>query len=58
MSNLTKLLKQAEKAEADLVLIDTPPTDTAEAQLAARHANLVLIPSRPDVWDVLAIETT
>src|SRR3712207_2821905 len=42
VSNLTKLLKQAEEAEADLVLIDTPPTDTAEARLAARPAILSL----------------
>lgn len=58
VSNLTKLLAQAQAAEADLVLIDTPPTDSAEARLAARNADLVLIPSRPDLWDVLAIETT
>ncbi len=58
VSNLVKLLAQAQEAEADLVLIDTPPTDTAESRLAARNADLVLIPSRPDLWDVLAIETT
>lgn len=57
-SNLGKLLKQAEEGGADLVLIDTPPTDTAEARLATRNADIVLIPSRPDLWDVLAIEST
>src|SRR3712207_2683829 len=58
VSNLTKLLAQAQDAEADLVFLDTPPTETSESRLAARNADLILIPSRTDLWDLLAIETT
>ncbi len=56
--NLAKHLKSAEAREFDLALIDTPPSETREARLAVRHSDLVLVPARPDLWDLLAIETT
>ncbi len=56
--NLAKHLKSAESRELDLVLIDTPPSETREARLGTRHSDLVIIPARADLWDLLAIEST
>jgi chromosome partitioning protein len=56
--NLAKHLKSAEAQSFDIALIDTPPSDTREARLGVRHSDLVLIPARPDLWDLLAIEST
>lgn len=56
--NLAKHLKGAEGRAFDLAFIDTPPSETREARLGVRHSDLVLIPARPDLWDLLAIEST
>ena len=56
--NLAKHLTRAEEREVDVVFIDTPPSDTREARLAVRHSDLVLVPARPDLWDLRAIEHT
>jgi chromosome partitioning protein len=56
--NLAKHLTRAEEREVDVVFIDTPPSDTREAKLAVRHSDLVLVPARPDLWDLRAIEHT
>jgi chromosome partitioning protein len=56
--NLAKYLKSAESRDVDLVLIDTPPSETREARLGVRHSDLVLIPARADLWDLMAIENT
>ena len=45
-------------AEADIVLIDTPPHIEADASRAIRSANLVLIPLQPSVPDLWAAEGT
>ena len=57
-SNIAKVLDKLRAGGVDLVFIDTPPTETSEARLAARIADLVLIPARPDLWDINAIRAT
>ena len=57
-SNLTKMLDRAREAGADLAFIDTPPFAQADASMAARAADLVLIPCRPRAFDLHAIRLT
>lgn len=47
-NELPKRLEQA-KGAADLVIIDTPPARSTEAPAAVEIADLVLIPTTPDV---------
>lgn len=47
-NELPKRLEQA-KGAADLVIIDTPPARSTEAPAAVEVADLVLIPTTPDV---------
>ncbi len=56
--NLTKTLKQAEDAGAEIVVIDTPPLAQADASAAARVADLVLVPCRPRAFDLHAVRVT
>lgn len=46
---LPKLLKQAEQAGCELVLIDTPPARSTEAPAAVEYSDLVLVPCTPDI---------
>ena len=57
-SSLAKMLKHAEEAGADMILIDTPPLAQADASAAARAANLVLVPCRPRAFDLHAVRIT
>lgn len=43
------------KSGAELLIIDTPPHSTDDAIIAARLADLILIPSRPAILDLAAI---
>lgn len=47
-NELPKRLEQA-KSAADLVIIDTPPARSTEAPAAVEVADLVLIPTTPDI---------
>ena len=47
--DLPKLLRQAEEAGCDLVIIDTPPARSTEAPAAVEYADLVLVPCSPDI---------
>ncbi|MHA6770349.1 AAA family ATPase [Sphingobium ummariense] len=47
--DLPKVLKQADEAGCDLVLIDTPPARSTEAPAAVEFADLVLVPCSPDI---------
>lgn len=47
--DLPKLLKQAEEAGCDLVVIDTPPARSTEAPAAVESCDLVLVPCSPDI---------
>lgn len=55
---LPALIKAAEENGADLLLLDTAPNADQAASLAARAADVVLIPCRPAAFDLEAIETT
>jgi chromosome partitioning protein len=56
--NLSKTLERARDAGADVAFIDTPPLAQADASVAARAADLVLIPCRPRAFDLHAIRLT
>lgn len=55
---LPALISAAKANGADLLVLDTAPNADQIAALAARAADLVLIPCRPAKFDLEAIETT
>ena len=55
---LAKTLDKAATHGADLAVIDTPPLAEAEARSAAKAADLVLVPCRPNAFDLHSIRTT
>jgi chromosome partitioning protein len=57
-TRLPALIAAARQNGADFLIIDTAPNADQTASLAARVADLVLIPSRPAIFDLEAIETT
>lgn len=58
MASLPKKLKQLEDAGIELVLIDTPPTDTPQLKRALESADLVLIPMQASPLDLAAVGPT
>lgn len=54
-SRLAQVLATAREAGGELALIDTAPHSEAGALAAAREADLVLIPCRPQIFDLRAI---
>ena len=57
-ARLPQVLKSAEGAGAQIVVIDTPPRAEQAALMAAKSANLILIPCRPAVFDLDTVSTT
>jgi chromosome partitioning protein len=55
---LPELLRKAEAGGIDLAIIDTAPHSNQAAAVAARLADLVLIPCRPARFDLDAIAST
>jgi chromosome partitioning protein len=55
---LAGLLERARAIDTDLVLIDTAPHSNKAAATAAQFCDLVLIPCRPSVLDIKAIQST
>jgi chromosome partitioning protein len=55
---LPALMKAAQENGATFLVLDTAPNADQTASLAARAADLVLIPCRPATFDLGAIETT
>ncbi|MBB3345966.1 ParA family partition ATPase [Sphingomonas sp. BK069] len=55
---LARKVQQASELGAELVVIDTPPHADIMAREACRVADLVLIPCRPQAFDLAAIEAT
>jgi chromosome partitioning protein len=55
---LPSLTAAARDNGADLVILDTAPNADQTASLAARSADVVLVPCRPSTFDLEAIETT
>ncbi len=57
-SLLPRKLQQAAELGAELAIIDTPPHADIMARDACKNADLVLIPCRPQAFDLTAVETT
>jgi chromosome partitioning protein len=57
-ARLPALMKAAEENGATFIVLDTAPNADQTASLAARAADLVLIPCRASAFDLEAIETT
>ena len=57
-SRLSHFLKAAAESGCDLAIIDAPPFAKDIAFEAARHADFILIPTRPAVLDVMAMTKT
>jgi chromosome partitioning protein len=57
-SQLAGLLQKARAGGIDLVIIDSAPHSNADAAIAARLADFVLIPCRPARFDLDAIAST
>jgi chromosome partitioning protein len=56
--HLAATLAKARRAGAEWVLIDTPPNAEAAVAEAIWHADLVVIPMRPGLFDVDAVQAT
>jgi chromosome partitioning protein len=57
-SRLAQVLAAAEEAGAALAVLDTAPHSESVALSAARSANLILVPCRPAILDLRAINST
>jgi chromosome partitioning protein len=57
-ARLSQVLTAARKAGAALAIIDTAPHSENAALAAARSADLILIPCRPAILDLRAINST
>ncbi len=57
-ATLARTLERAAGHGADFAVIDTPPLAEAEARAAAKSAGLVLVPCRPNAFDLHSIRTT
>lgn len=55
---LPEILSAAASGGYDLVVIDTPPAVTFETAKVAGAVDLVLIPLRPSILDIYAVEST
>jgi len=57
-SMLSRSLSEAKEAGYDLVMIDTPPQADQAPLTAAKAANLVIVPMRPSIVDIDAIQAS
>jgi chromosome partitioning protein len=57
-AGLPKLLGELRSRNMRWVFIDTPPSLTAVVEVAIQHADLVLIPTRPDAFNLAAVTAT
>ncbi len=58
IAELPKVIKAAKKDGIDLVIIDTPPHAISEATKAINVSDFVIIPCRPAILDLRAINKT
>lgn len=58
ISRLAHYLDAMREAGADLVILDCPPVHRDIAHDAASHADLVLIPTKPEVFSIRATQAT
>lgn len=56
--SVSELVAAAKRNGFDWVFIDTPPNTSAVVEDAIRNATMVLIPARPGVFDVNAVQDT
>lgn len=57
-SRLPHLLTAAQESGCDLAIVDVPPFAKDIAFSAAQHADFVLIPTRPAIFDLESVRTT
>jgi chromosome partitioning protein len=57
-AKLPRALAALESSGIDLVLLDTPGTDSAATEAAMKAADLCVIPARPTVFDIWSSEVT
>lgn len=57
-SRLSHLLKAASESNCDIAIVDAPPFAKDIAFEAARHADFIMIPTRPAVLDIMAMTKT
>ncbi|HET9902097.1 MAG TPA: ParA family protein [Xanthobacteraceae bacterium] len=55
---LNEIIRTARRERYDWVIIDTPPSHSGVVQDAIRAATLVVIPSRPTIFDLTAVQDT
>jgi chromosome partitioning protein len=57
-AKLLRALAALEQSGIDLVIIDTPGTDSVATEAAMKAADLCVIPARPTVFDIWSSEVT
>jgi chromosome partitioning protein len=57
-AKLNQVIAALEKKGVTLCIIDTPGTSSKETEAAMRVSDLIVIPARPNVFDLWASETT
>jgi chromosome partitioning protein len=57
-ARLQSALQKAEEASVDIAIIDTPPRSEQATLAAAKAANLVVVPCRPQIYDLETIPHT
>jgi chromosome partitioning protein len=58
VNSVSGILSAAKRDGVEWVLIDTPPNVSAVVEDAIRNATMVIIPARPGVFDVNAVQET
>ena len=57
-AKLARVIAALEKKGVTLCIIDTPGTSSKDTEAAMRASDLIVIPARPNVFDLWASETT
>ncbi len=55
---LSKIKSAAEEMGVTLLLVDTPPHTTGAALSAIRAADMIVTPTQPNIFDILALKDT
>jgi chromosome partitioning protein len=56
--DISHIVKKADKTETEWVFIDTPPNNSVSVIQAVEAATLVIIPCRPGLFDLEAVQDT
>ncbi len=56
--SMTETLRDAKREGYEWVLVDTPPNKSPAVVEAIKHATLVIIPTRPSLFDIAALQDT